>query len=109
MKFRMLLAISAMLIATSSNAGGSRLGVSKCGDWLNARVSGRSTNSAHMEFWLLGYLSGISIVTGKDFLTQTNSTSIEAWMDNYCRSNPLESLGVGGDSLATELMRRMRQ
>jgi hypothetical protein len=99
-------AVLLMLATSPSLAGGSRLGVVKCGDWVQER-NNRSVAATAYEFWLLGYLSGISVVTGKKFLNGTNAASIELWMDNYCRNNPLESIGVGGDALSLELIKRM--
>lgn len=101
----LVISVVFLMSATSpSFAGGSRLGVVKCGDWVKNRNDRTATP---YEFWLLGYLSGISMELGKNFLANTNSASLELWMDNYCRNNPLDSIGVGGDALARELISRM--
>lgn len=54
--------------------------------------------------WLLGYLSGIAIASGKNYLVGTDNASIYKWMDNYCRKNPLRDLTSGGSALAEELI-----
>ena len=52
--------------------------------------------------WLLGYLSGMAVASGKAYLSGTDNSSIYKWMDNYCRKNPLRDLGSGGVELAAE-------
>jgi hypothetical protein len=56
--------------------------------------------------WLLGYLSGLSIGAGRDFLSGTDNASIYKWMDNYCRTNPLRDVSGGGSALAAELTKK---
>jgi hypothetical protein len=99
-------AILLMSATSPSIAGGSRLGVVKCGDWVNERNARTATP---YEFWVLGYLSGLSVASGVTFLPGTTPASIELWMDNYCRNNPLDSIGVAGDALASELIKRSRK
>jgi hypothetical protein len=92
-------------ISTPTFAQGTRLGVATCGEWIQERAR-QSILSTAYEFWLLGYLSGVSVALGVRFLPSTNAASIEAWMDNYCRANPLDSVGEGADKLAKELIKR---
>lgn len=80
-----------------------------CGQWLNqSSASGRS--------WLAGFISGLNAVfngfsaavePGKDALAKTNSAQqVYAWMDNYCRANPLKTVDEGATELYFELMKK---
>lgn len=58
------------------------------------------------SFWILGYLSGMASESGKDVLRNTDALSIEAWITNYCRANPLDKFHDAGDALFIELKKR---
>jgi hypothetical protein len=76
-----------------------------CGEWVAHR--GKSdTLALGNASWLLGYLSGSAVATGKNFLPGTDNASIYKWMDDYCMTNPLRDLSSGGNALASELARR---
>jgi hypothetical protein len=76
-----------------------------CGEWVAHR--GKSdTLALGNASWLLGYLSGAAIATGRNFLPGTENAAIYKWMDNYCMSNPLRDLASGGNALAAELARK---
>ena len=78
------------------------VGASSCGQW----VADRSTDrDEYVTTWLVGYLSGKAVATGKNFLKNTDNKSVYLWMDNYCRSNPLRHISDGADDLAIELIR----
>ena len=58
--------------------------------------------------WLGGFLSaynyfvpGVSDITGG-----TDFAGLEAWIDNYCSQNPLDSLNVAAVALVTLLKTR---
>jgi hypothetical protein len=62
-------------------AGGS------CGRWTTERrAGGGATHSA----WALGYLSGAASALDRDLLHDTDGSGLLAWIENYCRANPLE-------------------
>ena len=73
-----------------------------CGEWIAHREKS-DTLALSNASWLLGYLSGLSISAGKDYLAGTDNASIYKWMDNYCRANPLRSVSDGGYALTAEL------
>src|SRR5450759_5651699 len=70
-----------------------------CGEWIVHREKS-DTLALGNASWLLGYLSGMAIGSGKDYLAGTGNSSIYKWMDNYCRKNPLRDLSSGGNALA---------
>src|SRR5262245_44743332 len=42
------------------------------------------------EKWVLGYLSGVNVhQAGPDFLRDRDAEGLTAWIDSYCRRNPL--------------------
>jgi hypothetical protein len=58
------------------------------GKWTNTPK--RSPERGVYEKWVLGYLSGVNVhQTGPDFLRDTDAEGLTAWIDNYCRRNPL--------------------
>ena len=76
-----------------------------CGEWVSHREKS-DTLALGNTSWLLGYLSGLAVGRGKDFLSGTDNGSIHKWMDNYCRTHPLRDVGSGGIALAAELTRK---
>lgn len=82
------------------NIRGSR----SCGDWASSEQS--SMNKVVSVTWLVGYLSGLAWESNKDFLRGTDNPSIELWMDNYCKANPLKHISDGANELAAELIRQ---
>jgi hypothetical protein len=79
-----------------------------CGQWVKERTpDGRTAQS--YRFWLLGYVSGMAVSSGTDALRDTDNASIELWMDNYCRANPLKSVDEGGAALFNELAQKTKR
>lgn len=78
-------------------------GAPSCGDWIAHRKDS-DTLALSNGSWLLGYLSGLAVGAGKNFLPGTDNTAIFSWMDDYCRANPLKEVGSGGASLMAELI-----
>lgn len=76
-------------------------GDGSCGEWVEARTE------SHIH-WLNGYLSGINSGKGgrTDMLKGVTPSSVSVWMDNYCRSNPLERVSQAANLLASELLKR---
>jgi hypothetical protein len=95
-------------------------GVISCGEWLRVRSfeSGPKntkevSSSYQLQAWIHGYLSGIDLanVSGIDFLgrdiaSRPSQAASNAWVDNYCRSKPLDLIVDAVDALITELRSR---
>jgi hypothetical protein len=76
-------------------------GLEYCGAWTEARQQ----NAAELpEHWLLGYLSGIGSesVSGTDPLKSMDAEAVFAWVDNYCRAHPLDTIERAGGSFARQ-------
>lgn len=104
----MALLLPGLATAKGDNPQTTGFGVPDCGEWL------RKPNPAH-KAWLLGFLSGQSFAWGMDKkpgdpLGQMQSAQqAYAWMDNFCRANPLERLDIGAGVLFIELTARDRK
>jgi len=74
-------------------------GLSSCGEWLSERPSGNYFNEAQ---WMLGFISATGYYEVMD-LKETDVKALTAWMDNYCRANPLDKFSEGVHLLVEEL------
>ena len=97
-----LLASSAIAVCAPADVRSPARQPPSCGEWVVHREKS-DTLALGNASWLLGYLSGIAVSSGRDYLSGTENSSIYKWMDNYCRSNPLRDLSSGGNALAAEL------
>jgi hypothetical protein len=101
----LLLASSMTAVASSVEAGVQARQAPSCGEWVSHREKSDVLALGNTA-WLLGYLSGLAVSRGKDFLSGTDSGSIYKWMDDYCRTNPLRDVSSGGIALAAELTKK---
>ena len=100
-----LLASSTIAVPSPSDGGAEARRAPSCGEWIVHREKS-DTLALGNTSWLLGYLSGLAISSGKDYISGTDNASIYKWMDDYCRKNPLRDLSSGGNALAAELTRK---
>jgi hypothetical protein len=56
--------------------------------------------------WVQGFLSAAKLLAIDELLKQTDPAAIFAWMDNYCRQNPLHDLNSATMSLIIEFPKR---
>ena len=84
-------------------------GVASCGAWTETARERREKpfkRTLH-ETWLLGYLSGVNAAfVETDFLTKADAPAITAWIDNYCQTNPLETIQRASNELIRALQAR---
>jgi len=78
-------------------------GTPSCGEWVAHRKKS-DTLSLSNTSWLVGYLSGLAVGTGKDFLPGTDNSAIFSFMDKYCAANPLKDVSSGGLALMAGIM-----
>jgi hypothetical protein len=97
------------IASTSANAVNVR-GSRSCGLWVqyHQQQGGNPMGADAEEQWLVGYLSGLAVGLHQDFL-QSDNASLFAWVDNYCKNNPLNYLDEAGIYLAQELIKRKKQ
>jgi len=91
------------------NAGAvTMIGVYRCADWVDPQKHELA------KTWLYGYVSGIDEVLYSDFevmkipvrdvLTRLKSTTeFDAWVDGYCKANPMRDLADGGVAYMKQL------
>jgi hypothetical protein len=111
------LGLATVILVASCAPGSSQIvvgdGTQSCGSWSLERPPGGhgvSASGVAMFSWILGYLSGANVnQKGSDFIRQTDSAGILAWMNNYCQKNPLNKIYQGADELKAELTSRARR
>ena len=83
-------------------------GTTSCGKWL----ADRQNLSHHVELnWVLGWLTSSSyfiealrpLNPNGGGLRHTDANAVEAWLDKYCRENPLKNIADGSLNLVDEL------
>jgi hypothetical protein len=99
-----IIAAAAICLAAQSSFSQTGFGSPDCGKWL-------ADKSPLQKIWLSGFLSGMNAVHNaafkRDPLDELSSMDqAYAWMDNYCKKNPLERINVGGFELFVELMKK---
>src|SRR4051794_9442374 len=71
-----------------------------CGTWLRDR---RSSSWLYAGDWALGFLSGAASALNRDLLAEVDADDIFAWLDNYCRQNPMAYFGDAVTRLLDQL------
>jgi len=78
-----------------------------CGTWTQARQQDRQKPVTH-QWWVAGFLSGLHYEDqsdpNRDPLAGNDFGGIAAWIDNYCRENPLKTIAYA----SIELMKLLR-
>jgi hypothetical protein len=103
---RLILALALVLTTPLSVQSQTVFGMYDCGEWVN-----QANNSK--KAWLLGYMSGLNTLHDIEVLKPKNpldnissANQIFLWMDNYCKTNPLKTVGDGGWLLFKELRKK---
>lgn len=107
---RILMASTILFMSTNALAGQIQgAGGVTCGAWLQTRQSNQHYGELH---WVQGFISSYNqyVYTGRNpngIFGSVDHDSIAAWMDNYCRANPLETVYKGTLHLVEELKHRL--
>ena len=68
-------------------------GITDCGTWYEGRSKGGASN---LEAFVQGYVNGAVMATGVEIWhakgVVTSPQALYLFVDNYCKSNPLESI-----------------
>ena len=99
---RKIILVVAVMTFTTVHAQIATMGARSCEQW----VAASKENSAEMlnvRDWLVGYMSGIAIGSGRNILNGVDPEFIYQWMDNYCRENSLSNTAAGGTDLFFQL------
>ncbi len=100
-----LMALTILAVATSAMAV-TTIGDRSCGQWVGRTKS--PIEHIGPENWLMGFMTGLSVGSQKDVLAEPDGDSLILWMDNYCKSHPLDKVGTGATVLYYELISRKR-
>ena len=109
----MLIALAILFTANGHAVPITLMGTPSCGQWVAARTDeNQHIKGEQLKSWLMGYISGESfavnsMVIEADVIKTTDSESVFLWMDNYCKTNPLNSLADGGFVLFGELLKKV--
>jgi hypothetical protein len=108
-RMKTLAGILVLVSSVSATAASDRLttyGGADCAVWVSASGSKRED----LKQWLAGYVSGLnSFFYRTDPLRRLNSVEqIFVWSDEYCRANPLDTMGDAAFSLLKELDQRTK-
>jgi hypothetical protein len=106
-----VLTISALLLAASvawaqdnplriTIIGG---GIASCGTWTQARQA-RAASAPSLEGWIVGFASATNLTASRDLLKGMDYDGVVAWVDQYCRANPLHQVSTA----AVQLMEALR-
>lgn len=80
-------------------------GTQSCGAWL-VNPHGDLRRS-HMLSWVLGWVSASTYFTEAvgAHMRHTDANAVEAWVDKYCRENPLKDVSYASGELVAELLK----
>ena len=69
-------------------------GADSCGTWTANRSSPNGNERIAGDQWVLGFLSGIGFMGDMtiDPLNGMDAQGVWAWIDNYCRANPIDEI-----------------
>jgi hypothetical protein len=108
----LLLGIAAMDGASAQGRSVYGFASFSCGQWQQLRTAKDMGSLLQLEAYVAGFLSGYnSASTGPDFIAGTandKGVGFYAWIDNYCRANPLDVLSQAMFGLKYELEARAR-
>lgn len=75
-----------------------------CGDWVQARTTRSEHDEGIMKIWTWGYISGLANGGQRYRSVQLPSgATVSAWVDKYCRDEPLANIARAGEALMDEL------
>ena len=110
LRIAMLLLVAAMSRAQAQTEPRTLMGPLgfPCGKWTNTPKN--TAQHEVLKTWVFGYLSGVSVHNpGSDLLRGRDSDGLTAWIDNYCRRNPLHPLRQAAHELWDVLQAEARR
>ena len=75
-----------------------------CGTYLQDRRANTEPQAYIYATWVRGFLSGFNYATpGRPMPSIPQTDTVLAYLDKYCRDNPLQTLSTGAAYLAADL------
>ena len=91
------LASSSIVCAQTTSIGA---GTESCGKWL--ADSPRSASRSAREQWVYGFITGVNRQSPAHQAQPADGYAIDAYIDQYCRNNPLHNLFQASLALVEE-------
>jgi hypothetical protein len=103
------LLIALIVIAGTAQAAGkpfafAGLGDLSCGKYLHEPDEKRAIHG----WWLAGFVSGANSTKGRQTTESGDAEAAQAWVDEYCRTHPLDNFVQAAVKLDEELDRRAK-
>ena len=112
---RYLLAVALALHTSAAAAAGFHVfgaGVDSCGSYLNYRqIPDAEAVTMTTLAWMEGYLTAYNkyVAKGGDVLAgKFELSSLQAWLDDYCKANPSDDIVTATKNFVDELKTRKR-
>ena len=99
--------VAALVIAVLLIGGGTAwgyqafgVGLESCGAWTTAKEE-KSSKQPNYYNWIGGYLTAYNrwVESESGPVSKTKMRGVAAWIDNYCRDNPLEVVATAAERL----------
>jgi hypothetical protein len=105
-----LLAAASVPAAAEIGDDGGRLvigqGANSCWAWTRSQAAKAATQGLYTQ-WVAGFVSGVSWeADDSDILTRMDFDGLTAWVNDYCKANPLAKVTTGAAMLVQELRAR---
>ncbi|QNK69182.1 hypothetical protein [Variovorax sp. PAMC26660] len=80
------------------------VGVETCGAYLKVRRTSSTVEDAIFGQWVMGYVAAYNLYSNQPAVTDLPTTStVVAYLDKFCRDNPLDSVASGAMSMLADL------
>lgn len=88
------------------------LGTTTCGLYVTAAEEARAGQPYGVLMymsWFSGYATMASGQSNIDYFKGTDTKSVQLWLENYCRANPLSTFNAAAVSAMVELHKKQTQ
>jgi hypothetical protein len=75
--------------------------VNSCGNWIEVRKTPNTWEGLVVQAWVSGFVSGYGF--SGNTLKETDVNAILAWVDNYCKEKPLDTVAEAAEMLIFEM------
>jgi hypothetical protein len=102
--FIAILALIATATASSQGVRVRGVGTSSCGEYLEMRAENNRSKNAILVSWAWGYMAGFNFEVKQPTTRDTpDEPSTLAYIDRYCRNQPIENVVAAASALIVDL------
>jgi hypothetical protein len=85
-------------------------GNTSCGSWASSKSANTVASIVMenaLEGWVEGYITAMAVESDRvnAAIHRTDPAGLTAWIDNWCKANPLKSMAKAAEALSVELDR----